>query len=515
MEEYKVLITTSGLGTRLGELTNYTNKSLIRIGKKPAISYIVEQYPDNIELVITLGHFGNHVKEFLVLTYPNKLFKFVDIEMYSGVGSSLGYSMLQAENHLQCPFIFHASDSIVSEEIPIPNKNWIGYSINNESSQYRTIELNGSLKIYEKGELNSNAIYIGISGIYDYKNFWENLKNEYNKLPNDSSLSDCHAISKMFDKEWEIHEFKSWMDIGNSTSLKNARENIKDKFNILDKNDESIFIFDDFVIKFFYDSTICLNRVERAKLLDGLVPDIIGSGNNFYKYKLFKGEVFSHVVNEKIFFNFLNWSKHNLWIKKGVCNKLYLKCILFYFQKTQSRIDKFLSINNITDEHQKINGVNIPPISDMLTTIGSYLNTDISYQIHGDYILDNIIYNNDEFKLIDWRQDFGGDIENGDIYYDLAKLNHSLLFNHDIVNDGHYSIKKTEDGIICDILRSDNLTNCREILHKFIVDNNFDIKKVNIITALIWINMSPLHDVKLGNFLFYFGKYNLFKSLCK
>jgi len=41
MTEYKVLITTSGLGSRLGELTNYTNKSLIRIANKPAISYIV------------------------------------------------------------------------------------------------------------------------------------------------------------------------------------------------------------------------------------------------------------------------------------------------------------------------------------------------------------------------------------------------------------------------------------------------------------------------------------------
>ena len=31
MDEYKVLITTSGLGSRLGELTDYTNKCLIRI----------------------------------------------------------------------------------------------------------------------------------------------------------------------------------------------------------------------------------------------------------------------------------------------------------------------------------------------------------------------------------------------------------------------------------------------------------------------------------------------------
>ena len=117
MEEnsYKVIITTSGIGSRLGELTNYTNKSLIRIGKKPAISYIVEKYSNEIEIVVTLGYFGSHVKQFLNMTYPEKKFTFVEIDKYSGEGSSLAYSLLQAKELLQCPFIFHASDTLVFE----------------------------------------------------------------------------------------------------------------------------------------------------------------------------------------------------------------------------------------------------------------------------------------------------------------------------------------------------------------------------------------------------------------
>ena len=34
MVEYKVLLTTSGLGSRLGNLTKFTNKSLVRVGDK-------------------------------------------------------------------------------------------------------------------------------------------------------------------------------------------------------------------------------------------------------------------------------------------------------------------------------------------------------------------------------------------------------------------------------------------------------------------------------------------------
>jgi NDP-sugar pyrophosphorylase family protein len=89
MVEYKVLITTSGIGSRLGDLTKFTNKSLVRVGKKPAISYIVESYPKEIEMVITVGYFANQVKDFLTLTYPDRRFKFINVDKFEGEGSSL------------------------------------------------------------------------------------------------------------------------------------------------------------------------------------------------------------------------------------------------------------------------------------------------------------------------------------------------------------------------------------------------------------------------------------------
>ena len=58
MADYKVLLTTSGLGSRLGNLTKFTNKSLVRVGDKPVISHIIESYPDDVEFVVTLGQIG-------------------------------------------------------------------------------------------------------------------------------------------------------------------------------------------------------------------------------------------------------------------------------------------------------------------------------------------------------------------------------------------------------------------------------------------------------------------------
>ena len=143
MVDHKVLITTSGIGSRLGKLTDFTNKSLVRVGDKPAISHIIEYYPENTNYVITLGHFGSYVKEFINLAYPKRKFTFIDIDNFKGPGSSLGYSILQAKSELQCPLIFHASDTILTKEDNIPNldSNWCAGAYKNETSQYRTLKI--------------------------------------------------------------------------------------------------------------------------------------------------------------------------------------------------------------------------------------------------------------------------------------------------------------------------------------------------------------------------------------
>jgi NDP-sugar pyrophosphorylase family protein len=264
MEEYKVIITTSGLGSRLGELTNYTNKSLIRVADKPAISYIIESYPKDTEFIITLGHFGSHIKQFLKLAYPEFKFTFVEIDKYKGPGSSLGYSLLQCKNQINTPFIFHASDTIITDYTPeYPTTNYIVGSNKDDSSQYRTVHVseNKLVKINEKGELNFDYSYVGIAGIKDFKLFFYNLEKLINNEHEDTS--DVHAINNMLSEV----EFKgkwvngyNWFDVGNTTELNKTRKAFHSSIEVLDKVDESIFFFNDFVIKFFYDKTINKNR---------------------------------------------------------------------------------------------------------------------------------------------------------------------------------------------------------------------------------------------------------------
>lgn len=510
MAEYKILITTSGLGSRLGQLTDYTNKCLVRVADKPAISYIVESYPSDAEFIITLGHYGSHVKQFLQLAYPNHKFTFVEIDKYKGEGSSLGYSLLKCKNEINCPFIFHASDTIIENyEFKGIDYNYVIGAYKEDSAQYRTLNLNRGklIKINEKGELNFDFSYVGIAGIKDYELFFNKLESLVTN--NKEDISDVHAINKMVSKvEFKYLQINwyDWFDIGNTTELNKTRKEFKSSIEVLDKKDESIFFFEDFVIKFFADSVINKNRVDRAFKLKGLVPDIIDSTENFYKYKKAEGKLFSKSVTRKKFIDFLEWTKENLWTSKPN-NNFQDSCQDFYITKTIKRINQYLLESQDVD---MVNNEQLSPIHDLIKSIDSeWLCNGLPSQFHGDFILDNIIETNDGFCLIDWRQDFAGDLEVGDIYYDLAKLNHNLTVNHDLVNKNLFDSSTNN----CYILTNSTLNECQEILHNFIIENGYDLKKVKVLTSLIWINMAPLHEHPFNNFLFNFGKYNLYKNL--
>lgn len=520
-----VLITTSGTGNRLGELTKYTNKSLVRIGKKPAISYIIESYPDNTDFVITTGYYGDHVKQYLKLAYPEKSFTFCDVDKFEGKGSSLLYSMYCARNYLQTPFIFHACDTILASPPvikPNDNANWCASSWTAHSEHYRTHKLVKGMPriigIDEKGSNENTHAHIGISRIKDYELFWCAAEELLNNFVEDQSLSDCHVINKMIDNGAMFEPLfittKSWLDIGNISSLNHARENISDKFHILDKNNESIFILNNHVIKFFHDKTVIKNRIDRLKYLKSIGPKLYGYTDNFYKYEYIEGNEASHLIERNQFKNLLD-KLNQYWTLIETKPEFINKTKKFYIDKTKERALQFLTTHKIKDQLVVINGVSVPKFEDLVNKLPlDLITTDKKYYFHGDCVLDNLIITpKNDVKFIDWRQDFCGDTNGGDIYYDLGKLLHSLTMNHDLISKNLFSYKEEEINgvkyIQVDILRKSSHVEFEKLFIKFASDNNFDIKKINIIKSLIWINMSPLHHYPFNYFLYYYGLLSL------
>jgi dTDP-glucose pyrophosphorylase len=515
----KVLIPTWWKWLDLWDITKYINKSLVKIWKKPALSYIIESYPSDTEFIITTWYYAEQVKDFIKIVYPEKKITIIDVDKYDWEWSSILYSMSKAKEFLQSPFIYHACDTIVLDKINLLESNWIWWFKGIGSSNYSWFNTIWKFieKIYDKWIINPDYIHIWIVHIQDYDLFW-NIVNEALSLSEKSHLNDIPIINKMIQNgnNFVIQEFRNWFDTWNVDWLSKARKEIPDSFHILDKLEESIYIYDDFVVKFFYNQELSDKRVERAEYLKWLVPKIEWHERNFFRYKFVPWKLYSRSANSSNFVDFFYWAKNNLWkeINEVTDEKFKEVCYDFYYTKSIKRIDNFLELNNITDEVNIINWEEIPTIKDIFKKIDfDYLCTSKQTLFHWDFILDNIIQTEEWFCLLDWRQDFWWLLKSWDMYYDLWKLNHNLTVNHDIVNSDLYYIEKEWNIVNIDIHRRETLVQCQKTLHNLIIENGFDLKKVKILSAIIWLNMSPLHHHPFDKFLFYFWKYNLWKTI--
>ncbi len=226
---YKVLVTTSGIGSRLGDLTREKNKALVEINGKSILSYIFDSYPKGVSFVITLGFLGDQVREYLKKNHSDIKVEYAWVDKFVGPGTSCAYSMSKAAELLQCPFIFHACDTIVTQPIPRPDTNWTGGNPMRDldksvvTKYFRThwIEDGKLIKVQDVGANDYHQVHIGLTAVKDYKVFWDSLNYLYQKDPNDQKLTDTHVINEMIKRGYPFTStlFDPWLDTGNPDTL--------------------------------------------------------------------------------------------------------------------------------------------------------------------------------------------------------------------------------------------------------------------------------------------------------
>jgi len=214
----------------------------------------------------------------------------------------------------------------------------------------------------------------------------------------------------------------------------------------------------------------------------------------------------------------LNWLNQSFWKKINLNNFKKLnfeqKCNSFYYEKSLSRINYLYEKNNIYDKIEYINKVKVPKISSMFERINwRELNAGIAVNFHGDLHFENIIKYKKKITLLDWREDFSGIKKYGDIYYDLAKINHGLIIDHSIIKSSKYAVNINKKDIRINFLQPKENKDCQRELFKFLKKNNYSEKKVKILTSLIFLNIAGLHHYPYSIFLYYLGKLMLAQSL--
>ena len=105
--KYKVCILAAGAGTR-NSWSKDTNKALLPIKNRAAISWIIDLYKDANEIVIAVGHNQKYLIDYLKIAHDEDKIRIVKVKNFSKKGSGPGQSLLECKKYLQVPFISHA-----------------------------------------------------------------------------------------------------------------------------------------------------------------------------------------------------------------------------------------------------------------------------------------------------------------------------------------------------------------------------------------------------------------------
>lgn len=511
IDEKTVCIATAGMGTRMGRYANVINKALLPIREKAAISHIIEAFPERSNFVILLGYQSMQVRDYLALAHPSIMFRYVHVDDWHSERSGPGPSLLAARETLTKAFVYVTCDALVTRVKQ--RGNWIGVSDvpMSQRESYCNVEVIDDVvtAIHDKVAARNTKAFTGMMQIEDTRTFFAALEAAHAKgnvelSPGFGALSDLHACPH------------AWTDIGTAERYKDAIKNDGEFV----KDGEFFYHVGNRVIKFFADGSIVANRRARSEMHPGIFPSIMATDqddpervSNFYAYEWVKGKTLYEVASPAIMTKLLDWLSENLWVQSP-CADFRSAIREFYIAKTENRLAAFESENKEWVVPATIMGVDVPAIKTLLAAVpwDSLCEGKPSF-IHGDLQFANIIYTSTSFKLIDWRQDFAGMLDCGDIAYDFGKMIAGSRVNFAELKSGNYIYREDNGDAYLQTWSMDNREEIEELIFEHAADYGVTRDRLEIIVGLIYLNMSGVHQAPLNRLLYCLAVQHLAKTL--
>ena len=153
-----------------------------------------------------------------------------------------------------------------------------------------------------------------------------------------------------------------------------------------------------------------------------------------------------------------------------------------------------------------VNGGDIHMLDEILENIPwEELFNGIPCFIHGDLNFGNILYNENEFCLIDCRPNFAGFVEFGDLYYDLAKLYAGLIINFQDIRDNNFEYIESNKTAKINLKKWELRDSLIKIFEDYIISKNLNLQRIRILSGITFLNMAPLHNSPFDKLLMAYG----------
>ena len=509
----------------MGSQAIHLHKALLPIGDRPVLSRILDHFPASMPVVVAVGHLAFQMRNYFKLAHPERKVAFMDIPNYNQKGSGPGASLLYCRPEIRGPFYLITVDTLFFDPLPPLNRNWLGTAPIENPARFCTVAIDAASKILSIADKQPNTknrlAWIGFAGIYDADIFWKSLMADATLINGERQLS--NGFQGLIPAGL-FSERLNWLDTGSPESYATTRKYFEKDASDFTKESEQTYLVGNRVIKWFQNREVTSQRVDRAKDLEPHVPPVHSCIDQFFAYEKVPGTTLYYNLERLNSKQLFTWLQKEFWGSKFSPqmnrSEFELASIRFYRDKTFERLQKGLEKTDIQDAGRIVNGVQIPSIKDLLLQIDwdKLAANGLPSRFHGDLQFDNIIFTNDPkspFLLIDWRQDFGG-LPYGDRYYDLAKLNGGLSLNYAEIKDGRpleLDIYENGQKIRLADMTNQRLSKLKHEFDLFCAKAGYNLKRIELITALVYLNMSPLHAAPFSNFLIYYGQFKLAQTL--
>lgn len=526
-----LFIPCAGRGTRFAAGGYSIPKPLINIDGRPAVAQIIEQYPEHWKVVIALGHKGDEIRNGISAYFYDsprlKMISFVETKSHEQENQGLSHTVMDAKIELEgSSFVFHASDAILRPGAWKPDitskANQVVMAPSLFPGRFRTLQRELSVPLsWNHRDVappeDSVEVYVGVAHIVEHEQFWITLEKQIEISPEGGETlgidpANCSPVRL---------QHGDWVDTGSGLAAKELESWNTRSENILPKNEEALWFSPTTVTKFHMDKNFILGRISRAKALYPYVPIIKHSTKNTLTYEYVRGKTLSKVIEEgsftsRPFYDFVE----EFWFGKVQSGYESNSCdfLDFYQTKTLRRISTLLSMEPALSNSLIIDGVSVPDLETQLNSVNWIeLATPLWGRVHGDLHPENIVVvDSGNFVFLDWRQDIAGSLDAaGDIYYDLAKFAHGLRVDHGVIHKGLYGVVVGEDSQVSIKLEQNEMkAQVYAELQQYVVERGLSWKRVQILEALIYLNIAPLHEPRTYRLLLgYLGRRLLQQAL--
>ena len=502
-----VIIPTAGTGSRMGNYTKNLNKALLPYKDKPVLAHIIDNFPRDTRFIIPVGYLKDQIKDFCAVAYADRNIEFIDIDDWTSSKSGTGYTLLQCKNFIDTPFWYVPCDTYFDQPLERVRDNdcyFVKTVPEQDTHLYTMFDKKNTFTIqdikFKQSTPGDWQAFTGLMYIHDYRGFFTRLES--------SNSNEFIGIIKIGS---DTATLSTWLDFGCPTIYQTALSKSQ-KFDFT-KKDELTYICNNRVVKWWHDGSVAEKKYKKTLANPQVCPPNCTYSGNYMAYDFWQGKTLYEFNNPVAFNELLYWLDTQVWYK--VDADIRKEAIEFYRTKTLGRIYKFLEKYPNLPSVDNIDGVAVKDYRYYLNKIDwdYFAETALSGFVHGDLQFDNVIINSaGEFKIIDWRHEFAGIVEYGDIYYDLAKLAGGLIINYANIKNHNFNIEVDGSSVTLSIPNVDHISVYQEKLKQYIEASNLDYNKVQQLVPIIFWNMSPLHTAPFDTFLWYLG-IKLFQEL--